>query len=562
MRMVTRRRFLQYGVGAALTLPWAVPPSLAAGPGKRLTKYVEPVPRPGAGIVVATPIGPNQYSFTQTEIVRQLHPDLPPTPIWAYDDGSGLVDQAGSFGMAVVARSGTPVDISFTHNLPATYPTWLPVDTRETPLGNQVRLMTHLHGGFVAADSDGNPWITPNGFGRGETQTVHYTNQLPEMPASLLWFHDHGLGTTRLNVLAGLAAAYILRDEFDTGAEPNPIGIPGGRYEIPLVIQDRQFNPDGTFLYPRSDIPGVVWIGEYFGDVMLVNGKVWPFLEIEPRLYRFRILNGCNARILNLDLGGARMWQIGAEGGMWDIPVPIKRIVLAPAERADVLVDFSSFAGAMLPMKNLTPPRPVSSPAPPLTQVMQLRVGSRVTQAGPSLIPMNLPGRAANLAGPVAMTRYVTLNEIGAGTSDWVLLLNAADFEEAPTETPRVGTVEDWVYINLTGDTHPMHTHLVTCQVVGRTPFDAVAYQAAYSGRRGVIDGIDPTPFATGPMEPPDPTERGFKDTVKVNPGYFTTVRAKYDLPTGMTTPQTYVYHCHILEHEDNDMMRPFTVMA
>jgi len=512
--------------------------------------------------VVATPIGPNQYSFTQTEIVRQLHPDLPPTPIWAYDDGSGLVDQAGSFGMAVVARSGTPVDISFTHNLPATYPTWLPVDTRETPLGNQVRLMTHLHGGFVAADSDGNPWITPNGFGRGETQTVHYTNQLPEMPASLLWFHDHGLGTTRLNVLAGLAAAYILRDEFDTGAEPNPIGIPGGRYEIPLVIQDRQFNPDGTFLYPRSDIPGVVWIGEYFGDVMLVNGKVWPFLEIEPRLYRFRILNGCNARILNLDLGGARMWQIGAEGGMWDIPVPIKRIVLAPAERADVLVDFSSFAGAMLPMKNLTPPRPVSSPAPPLTQVMQLRVGSRVTHAGPSLIPMNLPGRAANLAGPVAMTRYVTLNEIGAGTSDWVLLLNAADFEEAPTETPRVGTVEDWVYINLTGDTHPMHTHLVTCQVVGRTPFDAVAYQAAYSGRRGVIDGIDPTSFATGPMEPPDPTERGVKDTVKVNPGYFTTVRAKYDLPTGMTTPQTYVYHCHILEHEDNDMMRPFTVMA
>ena len=560
--MVTRRRFLQYGVGSALTLPWAVTSALAAATARRLAKYVEPLPRPGAGIVVATPTGPNQYSFTQTEIVRQLHPDLPPTPLWAYDDGSGLGGQAGSFGMAVVARSGTPLDISFTHNLPATYPTWLPVDTRETPLGNQVRLMTHLHGGFVAADSDGNPWDTPNGFGRGETQIVHYTNQLPEMPASLLWFHDHGLGTTRLNVLAGLAAAYILRDEFDTGAEPNPIGIPGGPYEMPLVIQDRQFNPDGTFLYPRSDIPGVVWIGEYFGDVMLVNGKVWPFLEVEPRLYRFRILNGCNARILNLELGGARMWQIGAEGGMWDIPVPVKRIVLAPAERADVLVDFSSLAGAMIPLKNLPPLRPVSSPAPPLTQVMEVRVGTRVTQPGPSFIPTNLPGRAANLAGPAAITRYVTLNEIGAGTSDWVLLLNAADFEEAPTETPRVGTVEDWVYINLTGDTHPMHTHLVTCQVVGRTPFDAVAYQAAYSGRRGVTGGIDPTPFATGPMESADATERGFKDTVKVNPGYFTTVRAKYDLPSSVSAPQTYVYHCHILEHEDNDMMRPFTVRA
>jgi spore coat protein A len=322
------------------------------------------------------------------------------------------------------------------------------------------------------------------------------------------------------------------------------------------------FNPDGTFLYPRSDIPGVVWIGEYFGDVMLVNGKVWPFLDVEPRLYRFRILNGCNARILNLDIGGARMWQIGAEGGMWDMPVPVRQIVLAPAERADVLVDFSSLAGAILPMKNLKPPKPVSTPAPPLTQVMQVRVGTRISQPGPSTIPKNLPGRAANLAGPVAKTRYVTLNEIGAETVNWVLLLNGADFEESPTETPRVGTVEDWVYVNVTGDTHPMHTHLVTCQVMGRTPFDADAYQAAYAGPYGVPGGIDPTPFATGPMEPPDPTERGFKDTVKVNPGYFTTVRAKYDLPTGVTTPQTYVYHCHILEHEDNDMMRPFTVTA
>ncbi len=134
-------------------------------------------------------------------------------------------------------------------------------------------------------------------------------------------------------------------------------------------------------------------------------------------------------------------------------------------------------------------------------------------------------------------------------------------FDEGPTtETPKVGTVEDWVYINLTGDTHPMHTHLVTFQVVGRTPFDVEAYEEAYEGPNGVPGGIDPTPFATGPMLPPAPEERGFKDTVKVNPGYFTTIRAKFDLPTGVTAPQDYVYHCHIVEHEDNDMMRPFTV--
>src|SRR6266536_3366952 len=219
MKGMTRRRFLQYsaGAGVGLALPWAArTPAASAAPGLKLTKYLEPVPLPGAGIVVATPSGTNEYSFVQREISRQLHPQLPPTPLWAYDDGSGLAGQHGSFGMAVVGQSGTPLTVNYTHGLPETYPKWIPVDTRLTPLGRNVRLMTHLHGGFVAADSDGNPTVTPNGFGPGETQTVFYTNQLPQMPASLLWFHDHGLGATRLNVFAGLAAAYILRDEFDT----------------------------------------------------------------------------------------------------------------------------------------------------------------------------------------------------------------------------------------------------------------------------------------------------------------------------------------------------------
>jgi spore coat protein A, manganese oxidase len=564
MAGMTRKRFLQYGAvgGATILVPWtAGTPAASAAVGGKLAKYLEPVPLPGAGVVVATPSGANQYSFTQREIAKRLHPQLPPTPLWAYDDGSGLSGQAGSFGMAVVAESGTPLQVDFTHNLPATYPGWIPVDTQLIPLGNQVRLMTHLHGGFVAADSDGNPAITPNGFGPGDTQTVFYTNQAPQMPASLLWFHDHGLGATRLNVFAGLAAAYILRDENDTGAEPNPIGIPGGAYEIPLVVQDRQFNPDGTFLYPTSDIAGATWIGEYFGDVMLVNGKVWPFLEVEPRLYRLRILNGCNARILTLDIGGPSLWQIGAEGGMWDKPVPVKQLVLAPAERADVLVDFSKFPGARLMVKNHNPQKPVSTPAPSLEQVMQIRVGHSVSQPGPRSIPATLPGRKADLPNP-ARTRYITLNEIDVDEPTWFLNLNGVHFDEGPvTETPKMGTVEDWVYVNLTADTHPMHTHLVTFQVIGRTPFDVQAYEEANEGEHGVPGGIDPTPFANGPMLPPDPNERGFKDTVKANPGYFTTIRAKFDLPTGVTAPQTYVHHCHIVEHEDNDMMRPFTVV-
>jgi spore coat protein A len=137
------------------------------------------------------------------------------------------------------------------------------------------------------------------------------------------------------------------------------------------------------------------------------------------------------------------------------------------------------------------------------------------------------------------------------------LNLNGVHFDEGPTtETPKVGTVEDWVYVNLTGDTHPMHMHLVTFQVIGRTPFDTEAYEEGNEGPHGVPGGIDPSPFAIGPMLPPAPEERGFKDTVKVNPGYFTTIRAKFELPAAVTAPQDYVHHCHIVEHEDNDMMR------
>jgi spore coat protein A, manganese oxidase len=562
MKNMTRRRFLQYGVGAgaALTVPWLVRPGVAvASNGARLEKFIQPLPVPGNGIVVAT--GADRYAFTQVPIARKLHPALPETPLWAYDDGSGLAGQAGSFGMVILARTGTPVDATFTNGLPARYPGWIPVDTRLTPAGDAVRVMTHLHGGFVAGTSDGNPATTGNGFGQGETQSVHYPNQ---QPATLLWFHDHGLGATRLNVFAGLAAGYLIRDQFDTGDEPNPVGIPGGAYEVPLVIQDRQINADGTLNYPRSTIPGVTWIGEYFGDVMLVNGKVWPHLNLEPRMYRFRILNGCNARILNLTIGGVPFWQIGAEGGMWDRPVRTRRLVLAPAERADVVVDFRGFAGTTLLLKNDRPSAPVSTPAPTLTPVLQLRVGTTVSRPGPTTVPAILPGgRAADIPGPVTRRRFITLNEIGTDTPDWHLNLSGLPFRaDTPGETPRVGTVEEWSYVNLTGDTHPMHLHLVTFQVVGRTPFDAARYQDAHGDDDGVPGGIDPAPFVTGPMIAAGPDERGFKDTVKANPGYITTIRARFDLPVGVSAPQRYVHHCHIVEHEDNDMMQPFEVVA
>src|SRR5688500_15581755 len=234
MRTLRRRTLFKYGAAAAsaaMIAPWlSRTPFANAARGGTLTKYLEHVPLPGRGIVVATPRGVQPglttYAFAQRQIARQLHPQLPPTPLWAYDDGSGLAGQAGSFGMAVVARTGTPLQIDFTNRLPQRYPSWIPVDTRLAPLGDAVRVMTHLHGGFVAAASDGNPAVTPHGFGFGETQSVIYPNEGPQQPATLLWFHDHGMGTTRLNVFAGLAAAYIIRDEYDTGGLDNANGLP------------------------------------------------------------------------------------------------------------------------------------------------------------------------------------------------------------------------------------------------------------------------------------------------------------------------------------------------
>ena len=563
MNGMTRKRLLQYGLGAgvALAAPWAVGTARAA-PGGKLVKYLEPLPVPGNGIVVATPTGSSaaatQYAFVQRELTRQLHPQLPETTFWAYDDGSGLAGQAGSFGLVLAAERGRAVDATFENRLPKTFPSWIPVDRRLTPFHDgSVRPITHLHGGFVAGTDDGNPANPPYGFANGETQTVHYPN---EQPATLLWFHDHALGATRLTVFAGLAAGYLIRDDYDTGGEDNANGLPAGNYEIPLVIQDRQFDyTTGQFFYPTSTIPGVTWIGEYFGDVMLANGKVWPYLEVEPRLYRFRLLNGCNGRFLSLDFGGARVWRIGAEGGLFPAPVPVRELVLTPAERADLLVDFSRLAGQTTVLKNNPPRPPLVSPAGPLAQVMEIRVADRVPVA-PS-IPVTLEGGSAPDLTFSGERRFITLNESGIDTSDWKLTLNGSGFTGEDGEVSEENEVEDWYYVNLTGDTHPMHHHLFMSQVVGRTPLDVARYVADASPTPFGSVGIDPSPYFTGPEEPPESGERGWKDTIKVHPGQVTRIRAKFDLPSTVAgTRQTYVHHCHIVEHEDNDMMASFTV--
>jgi spore coat protein A, manganese oxidase len=611
--MPTRREFIRWaaatGAGLAVggglstgraraaSMPRAAPAASVAG---GLTPYLDPLPILADNAIDATGGGP--VNLTTALIASQVHSQLPPTTLFGYLGGPN--DGASYLGPVIVAQSGTPVPASYANHLApddylkvfsnsgSSYTQFNPI--KPTP---EVRILTHLHGGLLTGDSDGNPYADPGAFASGQTQTVRYPNAgvnedgspYPH-PASLLWYHDHLLGDTRMNVVAGLAGAYLLRDSFDTGSNPllpGPVGV----YELPLVVQDRQFNADGSLLYPVAPASANgPWIGEYFGDAMLVNGKIWPTLAVEPAVYRFHVLNGCNARILSLRFVRSNdqavpTYIIGAEGGLLPAgsPVATSRLVMGPAERFDVICDFTGLAGQTLYIRNNNPPKPVSTPAPALAKVMRITVKQTASPGAPTSVPgagslqyeplLTAVTDLAKLGPPLlsggtVTPRVITLNEVGAETPDWELNLNAHPYGDPDDPTPMIeqlrwNKVEDWYFVNTTGDTHPMHTHLFTFTVMGRYNLDANGLAAQYGTANGVpqLDAEQLKPFLTSGLTGPPPEETGLKDTVKANPGQVTVVRAKFTPPTtafdpsGQLTEQKYVHHCHIVEHEDNDMM-------
>ena len=311
-------------------------------------------------------------------------------------------------------------------------------------------------------------------------------------------------------------------------------------------------------------------------------------------MYRFRVLNGCNARIVDLQISTADgsaavpMVIIGTEGGLLPVnPASANGLVMTPAERYDVICDFRGFAGQTLLMTNTDPPPPVSTPAPPLTTVMQITVkqtastGAPMTVPGPGSLPANPKVTELTGLGPPKLsggtnttvgTRMITLNEVGAETQNWKLNLNARPYggPNPVTETLKWNSVEDWYFVNTTPDTHPMHTHLFTFKVMGRYNYNVEGYVAANGTPNGVpqLPVSTLTPFLTSGLIAPDPDEAGLKETVKVNPGQVTVVRAKFLLPSTalngagkLIKPQQYVHHCHIVEHEDNDMMERMVVV-
>jgi spore coat protein A, manganese oxidase len=633
-----------------------VPIARATIPGGTLvpgdvSKFVLPLVKPPA-----MP-GKRQRRKDQYKIaVRQFQQRILPPPhaettVWSYGsiDHPGTVSEGGTFNYPAFTIEATwdkvtqvlwrnqlvDADGNFLPHLLPVDPTlhWanppgglVGRDSRPTftttpgPYTGPVPIVTHVHGAHTGEDSDGyaEAWYLPaandipEGFARtgtfwdyfnakyghgweyGDT-SFKYPN---DQRAGTLWYHDHTLGMTRLNVYAGPAGFWLLRggpdDVVIDSRDGSPAILPGpapglgadpfGEFgEIPIAIQDRSFNADGSLFYPATreffdefegpfipDSPvSPIWNPEFFGNMMVVNGSTWPYLEVEPRRYRFRMLNGCNSRflILQFEHPGVEVWQIGTEGGFLPAPVRLNdfphsgsagggaTVLLGLAERADLIVDFNAAAGTSFRLLNLGPDAPFGGgaigldfdPSDPADtgQVMEFRVS-----AGPVGDPttpvqfLQLP--AITSLGPATNTQYLSLNEeayepadvpfaallgqVDAGTGDATPL----SWSDPITENPALDATEVWEMHNLTEDAHPIHIHEVQFEVVGR---EAIGGGPSIAGSNG-----------------PLPWETGFKDTVIAYPGEITRVKAKFDLPG------FFVWHCHIVEHEDNEMMRPYHV--
>ena len=487
-----------------------------------LTPFVDPLPIPEVLRSTGDRADPDDahlripcYRVTMRQTTRRLHRDLPPTRLWTY--GSSLP------GPTIETRSGRGVLVEWVNALPTRH--LFPIDHKlhgaeaDKPA---VRAVVHVHGAKAPPHSDGYP---ADWYVSGKSALYHYPNR---QDAATLWYHDHAMGINRLNIYAGLIGVFVVRDDVE-----DRLGLPAGACDIPLVLCDRLLTPQGQLAYPVSPNPQSPWIPDLFGNIILVNGAVLPHLDVQPRRYRFRVLNASNARLYHLSLSnGLGFQQIGTDQGLLPAPVPLTDLVLAPAERADLVLDFSHSAGERIVLRNEA------------VNVMQFRV-ARGKVDDRSSVPASLRPVERLDESAAVQTRTLTLNEYTDRSGETVLMLLNATYWHMPiTENPVLSTVEVWNLVNLTDDVHPIHLHLVRFQVLDRRAFDRFAYETAKTLR------------FTRAAVPPAANESGWKDTVRAEPGMVTRIIVRFEGYTGR-----YVWHCHNLEHEDNEMMRPYEVL-
>jgi spore coat protein A len=567
--MLSRRRLLSRGLytSAGLVLSNGIPAigqAMASPPqvhsDVRLTPYVDPLPIPP--VIRPTGAAGEVIQIEMRQFLQKVHRDLPPTKLWGYN---------GTWpGPTIEAESGKPLKINWVSKLPPTH--LLPVDHSihgAEPSIPNVRNVAHLHGACVLPEDDGYPeaWFTANG------EHGPKFNPRPSLypncqPSAALWYHDHCLGITRLNIYAGLAGFYLIRDEAETS-----LNLPSGDYEIPLMLQDRLFHRDGSLYYPtvvNGPKEHPLWVQELYGDFNCVNGKVMPVLEVEPRKYRFRMLNAANSRFYHLRLFNAdhtgkvlnetfdvpAFQQIGTDGGLLPSPLELRYLLMGPAERFDIVIDFAGLEGKSFSLVNDAPAPYTMGGQVIAEEVMLFKVTKPLLGKDTSFVPEALVPFEALQPTYETRERMLLVSEKERPSDGYVILglLGNARWHEPITEDPRAGSTEIWSFVNITGDVHPLHVHLVQFQVLNRQPFDVQTYQ-----QTGKIV------FTGKPMAPESNERPARKDTIKSYPGYVTRIIQRFDLPQGApTTPGQellYVWHCHILEHEDNEMMRPYKVV-
>lgn len=532
---LSRRDVLQMGVALGISSGIAqVSEPVVAQDSPELSKWVQPLPIPDVVEPTGTLDGYPHYEIPITEFTQQLHPDLPETTLWGFDGSypGPIIDvDQGEEIRCTFDNSALPtehlleVDDVIEGTDSAHYPDY------DGPVP-EVRTSTHLHGGVVAPESDGQSkaWTSPDGVEGPDFET--YNQAFPnDQPRLTTTYHDHALAITRLNGYAGMVGLYQI-----TGQDEGDLDLPEGEYDVPLVIQDKAFNADGSLFYPDSFQP------EFGGDTIVVNGAVWPLFEVEPRRYRFRIINGANARSFNLGFTNETgsdvpwFWQISPGHAFLDEVVSIgpgadmDSLLLTPFERAEVVVDFSDFAGETLTLTNDAEfPYTGANSGSDLPEILQINVADTST-SDPSTAPWNLdlPAPHSFDQSSVRKTREMTLDMHEEDGMVVHTLNGYGFFDEEGMVHPELNTTEIWEFKNDTGHTHPIHLHLVHFEVIGRGP-----------------DG----------SEPPDSNERGLKDTVRVGPDETVRILTRFEAFTGH-----YPWHCHMLEHEDNKMMLPFMV--
>ncbi|MGB9144752.1 MAG: multicopper oxidase [Acidobacteriaceae bacterium] len=551
MGSASRRTFLKLCAASAPGLAFAhgsfgAEAATPANTVEKLERYIDPLPIPPRH----TPHGKRGdaiiYRVRMMEFERPLHSQLPPARLWGYE---------GYYpGPIFEAMRGQPIEVEWHNDLPTQH--LFPVDTHihgAMPPAPAVRTVPHLHGSRTDSISDGLPenWFTP-----GQSVLFHYPN---DQQAAPLWYHDHALGITRLNVYAGLSGFYFLRD-----AQELSLNLPAGEYEIPLVLQDRTLDDRGQLAYTPSwddgtDVPIGRWGPQFFGALPVVNGTVYPYLDVEPRMYRLRVLNAANSRFFHLYLNLAKsptdipalvhFQQIGSDGGLLAAPVAMQKLLMGPAERADLVVDFTGLEGRTVTLSNdAAAPYPgwtmLHELHPPLNELMQFRVTRPLSTAKAFSLPPALALARYDPARSVRTRDFVLTDTMDAQGRSLGMYINGKGYDAPTTELPTLGTQETWRFINTTDDSHPMHLHLVQYQILSR-------------------QGFSPTAFTQGKLQlegnprPPAPNEAGWKDTAVVDPYEVLTILVRFEGYTGK-----YVFHCHVAEHEDHDMMRPFQVVA